>query len=107
MQAALTVGAAPRHSDKHDLLKTAAELYREAVSWRELAKDDPSIDPDGWRRAPTAYVAHKLGYHRGHAGRLLTEARALNYLGPAKPGSAGERPARRVAAKGRRTRSQR
>jgi hypothetical protein len=42
------------------------------------------------RRRATQTVANKLGYERGHITRLLTEARKLGLLGPARRGQAGE-----------------
>lgn len=57
-----------------------AQLYRDA-----LASPDPKD-----RKAPTATVARRLNYHRGHAARLVAQARAEGLLGPAHPGRAGE-----------------
>lgn len=63
-----------------DLLPIVAEAYRKA-----LGDYDP--DEDG---GPTAAVARRLGYSRGHVSRLVTEARKQGLLGPAHPGRAGE-----------------
>ncbi len=62
----------------------AADAYLEA-----LASPDPEKN-----RKPTQVAAEKLGISRGHAGRLITEARkrGVSGLGPG-------RPARRKAAK--------
>lgn len=76
----------PRNEEaRHKQLALVAALYREALA---LA---PGQDPDGWRRRPTEYVAERARYTRGHAGRLLTEARAQGLLGPAERGKPGEK----------------
>lgn len=55
----------------------AAEAYLEA-----LASPDPALN-----RKPTQAAAEKLGISRGHAGRLITEARKKGVpgLGPGRP----------------------
>lgn len=61
-------------------LREVARLYRAA-----LASPDPTEN-----RAPTATVAKKLHVHRGHAARLVSQARHAELLGKAKPGRFGE-----------------
>ena len=63
-----------------DTLPAVAEAYREA-----LGHPDSQI-----AAAPTMYVAEKLFYSRGHASRLVTQARKVGLLGDAIPGRAGE-----------------
>lgn len=61
-------------------LPRVAEVYRAALA-----------DPDfGVAQAPTLEVAIRLHYSRGHAARLVSEARKAGLLGPAAPGKAGE-----------------
>ena len=67
-----------RRRGKRATLVLAAELYLEALG-------DPLH-----RRAPTQYVADKAHWSRGHASRLLTEARRANLLGPARGTRGGE-----------------
>lgn len=59
-------------------LERAAELYREALR-------DPLHC-----RAPTQYVAVKEHWSRGHASRLVTEARKAGLLGPPRGTRGGE-----------------
>jgi hypothetical protein len=66
-------------------LPQVAFLYREA-----LCSTDPSI-----AKAPTAYVARRLGYSRGHAARLVSQARDQGLLGEARGRRPGEVPLRR------------
>jgi hypothetical protein len=63
-----------------ELLPRVADAYREALRspYAEVSK------------APTAAVAKKLHYSRGHAARLVTEARKAGLLDPARPGRPGE-----------------
>lgn len=61
-------------------LAQVARLYREALRHR-----DPAI-----QGAPTQYVADRLPCSRGHASRLVTEARRAGALGPARRNRAGE-----------------
>lgn len=63
---------------KRETLLLAAELYRKALG-------DPMH-----RRAPTQYVAENMPCSRGHASRLLTEARNAGLLGPARGTGGGE-----------------
>lgn len=59
--------------------ETVADLYRDA-----LASPDPSLN-----RRPTQAVADRLGISRGHASKLLTQARRDGLLGSAQRGKAG------------------
>jgi len=68
-----------RHSSV-DTLPVVARAYRDA-----LADRDPLISS-----APTAAVARALHYSRGHAARLVSDARKAGLLGPARRGRAGE-----------------
>lgn len=61
-----------------DLLPKVAAAYRDALNSPHAS-------------APTAAVAKRLGYSRGHASRLLSQARDAGLLGPALRGQAGER----------------
>jgi hypothetical protein len=67
-----------RQRPRSELLPIVVNEYRRALS-----------NPQTRRRA-TQTVADKLGYERGHITRLLTEARKLGLLGPARRGQAGE-----------------
>ncbi|MEU8252208.1 hypothetical protein [Nonomuraea sp. NPDC048916] len=69
-----------RRQPKSDVLPRVVEAYRLA-----LADPDPVV-----RKAPTQAVADRLHYQRGHVSRLLSEARRLGMLGPARRGRAGE-----------------
>ena len=72
-----------RSLPRRETLHMVAEAYQEALA-------DP--DPEVFRK-PTAAVAKRLHYSRGHISRLLTEARESKppLLGPAHTGRAGER----------------
>ena len=74
-----------------ELLPHIAAAYREA-----LRSSDPQV-----AKAPTAAVAQQLHYSRGHASRLVSEARKAGLLDPARRGRPGEvkTPARKRAAK--------
>ena len=64
----------------------AETLPRVAAAYRRaLASDE-----EGEREAPTQFVADQLGYSRGHASRLVSDARKQGLLGPTSPGRAGE-----------------
>lgn len=67
-----------------DTLPLVASLYREA-----LRSADPRV-----AKAPTAYVAECLHYSRGHAARLVTQARTEGLLGMARGRRPGEVPLR-------------
>lgn len=64
-----------------DVLPAVAAVYREA-----LRSADPLV-----ASKPTAYVASRLDYSRGHAARLVSQARRAGLLGNAYPGRAGEK----------------
>ena len=73
------------------------QLQQVAGWYRDALQRSPEDDPDGWRRKPTEYVAFRLGggpdgakFSRGHAGKLLTQARTEGLLAPALRGQAGE-----------------
>jgi hypothetical protein len=59
-----------------DLVKKAAEAYRDAIK-------------DGYRN-PTERTMAVTGYGRSHTSRILREARRRGYLGPALANRAGE-----------------
>jgi hypothetical protein len=63
-----------------DVLPKVAQIYRAA-----LASDD-----EFEREAPTAAVAKRLNYSRGHASRLVSAARKQGLLGEARRGRSGE-----------------
>lgn len=67
---------------KAQTLAEVARLYREALAHPEAIVRD----------APTQYVADRLPCSRGHASRLVTEARRAGQLGPARRNRAGEQP---------------
>lgn len=75
---AVTEQASRRSAE--EALPLVAQVYREA-----LASPDPGIS-----RRPTATVAARLHYHRGHAARLVTQARKAGLLGPAHRNRGGE-----------------
>lgn len=63
-----------------EALPLVARLYREALE-----------SPDaGIAASPTKYVAEHLPCNRGHASRLVNQARAVGLLGGARRGMAGE-----------------
>lgn len=74
--------------DPAEVLPVVAALYREA-----MGSSDPQVSG-----APTQYVADKLHYSRGHAARLVTQAREpkrkLLRAAPG-PGMSGEVPPRK------------
>lgn len=69
-----------RRRSNGEAVREAARLYQEA-----LGSLDPAI-----ARAPTKYVGKRLHYDRGHASRLITQARKNGLLAPAFKGRAGE-----------------
>jgi len=70
-----------------ETLPAVVQVYRQA-----LMDADPRV-----RSSPTATVARRLNYSRGHAARLVSQARTRGLLGPARRGRAGERQAPKVA----------
>lgn len=69
-----------RRRSTTETLPKVARLYREALE-----------SPDaGIAASPTKYVAEHLPCHRGHASRLVNQARAVGLLGSARRGMAGE-----------------
>jgi hypothetical protein len=73
-------GSQSRRRRPEDTLPEVAAAYREALGHR-----DSRI-----AATPTKYVATTLFYSRGHAARLVAQARKAGHLGDALPGRAGE-----------------
>jgi hypothetical protein len=69
---------AERRRPLSQTLPEVATVYRRALA-----------DPDDVH-APTAAVALHFHYSRGHAARLVSQARKLGHLGDARPGVGGE-----------------
>lgn len=61
---------------RRDLMPLVVEAYRTAI-----AKQD---------RKPIQYIARTLKYEPSYISKLVSEARKEGYLGPARPGIAGE-----------------
>ena len=69
-----------RRRSTSETLPEVARLYREA-----LGSADAAV-----AASPTKYVADRLPCHRGHASRLVNQARTVGLLGKARKGIAGE-----------------
>lgn len=71
-----------RRRSTAEALPEVARIYREA-----LGSTDPNM-----AATPTQHVADRLRYTRGHASRLVAQARSAGLLGKALKGRAGEVP---------------